>query len=188
MSTLRPASVSALLPSPTCADRFGSSRQFALIAGFDLTTTWPRTSACWSSTWPVMLPICLPTVLSMRPVSEPARLPAWVASWPVICSVPVSGVLMVSSFGVPVTLIEPRATVMPMSAFDRSLLTGLSFLPDELARRGGVEALADGDQRHRDRRDHVGGAGDRRQRRQLRQFGDRLLGAADRREEAVERP
>ena len=36
---------------------------------------------------------------------------------------------MVNSFGVPVTLIEPRETVMPMSAFDSSLLTGLSFLP-----------------------------------------------------------
>ena len=59
----------------------------------------------------------------------PTTPPATPAICPVICSSPLSGVTMVSSFGLPDTLIEPRDTVMPMSALDNRLDTGLSFLP-----------------------------------------------------------
>ena len=95
---------------------------------------------------------------------------------------------MARSLGAPFTLSGPRETVMPMSAFDSRLLTGLAFLPDELTRRGGVEAGADGAERHRDRRDHVGGACHRRQRRQRCQLGERGRRRVGRRHEAVERP
>ncbi len=44
---------------------------------------------------------------------------------------------MVSSLGLPLTAMVPRATVMPMSAFDNRLDTGLLFLPE---RSRGAEA------------------------------------------------
>ena len=68
--------------------------------------------------------------LSSRLVMVPARLPACVAIWPVIFKLPVSGVMTVNSLGVPFTAMVPRAMVMPISALDSRLLTGLSFLPN----------------------------------------------------------
>ena len=65
----------------------------------------------------------------MKLVSEPVMLPAAPAIWPVILSAPVSGVPKARSLGAPFTLSAPRATVMPMSAFDSRLLTGLPFWP-----------------------------------------------------------
>ena len=126
---LSPASVTALSASATCDVRLGSSRQLAVIAGRECTTTLPRRSARWSSTLLVSLPTPLPSERSSRPVSEPVMLPACVAICPVTRKVPLIGVLIASSLGWPLTANAPRATVMPISAFDSRLLTGLSFLP-----------------------------------------------------------
>ncbi len=65
---------------------------------------------------------------------------------------------MVSSFGLPRTAIAPRVTVMPISALDSRLDDRIVVLADKIARRRGVEAAADGGERNRDRRDHVGRA------------------------------
>ena len=62
-------------------------------------------------------------------MSDPVTLPACVATCPVTRKVPLIGVLIESSLGWPFTAMAPRATVMPISAFDSRLLTALSFLP-----------------------------------------------------------
>ena len=129
MLIFTPASVSALSPSATWAVRLGSRRQFAVSAGLECTVTWPRSSARWSSTLLVRLPTALPILLSSRPVMPPVRLPAAPAICPVIFRLPLMGVVMINSLGVPLTAMVPRATVMPISALDSRLETGLSFLP-----------------------------------------------------------
>ena len=128
-SILNPASTTVLSASVTCEVRFGSSRQSAAIAGRACTVTLPWMSARWSSTWLAILPTLLPIDLSISPAIEPVMLPACSAIWPVMRSVPVSGVAMVISFGLPAMLKVRRSSVMPMSALDSRLLTALSFLP-----------------------------------------------------------
>ena len=128
-SSLKPASVTELSASAICEVRLGSSRQSAVSAGLACTTTWPRSSARWSSTLLVNWPTVLPMDLSSRPVIEPVMLPACVAICPVMRSVPLIGAVTAISFGLPAMPKVPRPTVMPISAFDSRLLTGLSFLP-----------------------------------------------------------
>jgi hypothetical protein len=126
---LKPASVTALSASVTSAVRLGSSRQLAVNAGLACTTTLPRTSARWSSTLLVSLPTSFLIDLSSRPVIELVILPACVAICPVTRKVPLSGVVIARSLGCPFITSAPRATMMPISAFDSRLLTGLSSLP-----------------------------------------------------------
>ncbi len=129
MLIFKPARLSALSPSESWAVRCGSIRQSEVTAGRECTVTCPRTSACWSSTLLVSPPMLLPSELSRKPVRVPVRLPAAPAIWPVILSEELSGAPMARSLGAPFTLSGPRETVMPMSAFDSRLLTGLAFCP-----------------------------------------------------------
>ena len=59
----------------------------------------------------------------------PTWLPTWPATWPVSLMWPLSGVTIVISFGLPLTVMVPREIVMPMSALDKRPLIGLSLLP-----------------------------------------------------------
>jgi hypothetical protein len=148
---LMPAIETALSLSDTCADRLGSSRQFAVSAGRATTTTWPRISAFWSSTRSVSLPTSLPRAPPSRPAMVPVRLPATPASWPVSCNSPFSGMVAVSSFGRPLISMLSRRMVMPILALDSRLLIGLLLVVvrsrgvalSRLARMAGI-AMATG--------------------------------------------
>ena len=137
MLILMPATCALLSETATCAARLGCSRQFAVTDGFERTVTWARNSTLWSSTLPAMPPTALPRSLpsapsirpAMPPTAPPVRLPACDASWPVIFSEPLSWVSTVISPARPFTAMLPRVMVMPMSALDRMLLTGLPPLP-----------------------------------------------------------
>jgi hypothetical protein len=59
----------------------------------------------------------------------PVRLPATPAICPVISMVELRGAVTARSFGLPLMPRLPRVTVMPISALDSRLLTGLAFLP-----------------------------------------------------------
>ena len=102
-----------------------------------------------------------PSSPPMAPPMPPTVLPAVLPSEPVMWMVPVSGVLTVSASLAPVTDIEPRDTLRPISALSSSWMIGLSFLPVNSCGAEAVEPVADGAERDGDRRHHRRGARDR---------------------------
>ncbi len=102
----------------------------------------------------------------MKLVSEPVMLPAAPAIWPVILSEELSGAPMARSLGAPFTVSVPARDGDADVGLRQQAAHRIGVLADQLMRRGGIQAGADGGERDGDRRDHVGRARHRWQRRQ----------------------
>lgn len=113
---LVPASLKSSRPA-----RLGSIRHTDVSCGRDVITTLPRKSVRWSSVLTARSSICLPTALPpsrlpIAPPMPPTALPAVLPIWPVMRTLPLSGVVIVSVFDCPEATIVPRVTVSPISA------------------------------------------------------------------------
>ncbi len=128
-----PAADRLVSPRLTCACRFGSIRQDAPSFGRAVSVTLPLISALALMFLMFTAPICLATLPPSRLPSASVTAPvAFADSEPVTLSVPLIGVVSVSTSCAPVAAIGPRDAVQPMSAFCRICWTGLSALPPKV--------------------------------------------------------
>jgi hypothetical protein len=140
MLSRAPSSAIEASATATCAARLGSIRHAGSSAGRAVTVMLPRMSTRWSIVFSVSP--CTPCfrLPPSRPPNAPVMLPASLASWPVARNVPVSAVDTVSASTRPATASGPRAMVQPISALERSCVSGLSRLPARS--RGAARSMA----------------------------------------------
>src|SRR5262245_11663287 len=128
-----PPALRLVSPRLTCAARLGSMRQAAANFGRDVTTTLPLISPETLRFLMLMPPSCLAALAPSRPpMASLTASFAFADSEPVTLSVPVSGVVSDSTSCAPVTVIDPREAVQPISAFCRICDTGFSALPPKV--------------------------------------------------------